>query len=91
MPLVDYYDEDGNLVAEVQASSVAPDGTWLTVNTPSSLSNTSGEYLAVISNVRYDSTVEMIGSVTLYVYGIEPPPPPPPDPGPCGDGPCLIY
>jgi hypothetical protein len=91
MPLVEYYDEFGNLVAQIQASYVAPDGTSLAVNTPDFSSSTSGEYLVVISNVRYDSSLEMIGSITLYVYTFEPPPPPPPDPEPCSDGPCQIY
>ncbi|HYK20281.1 MAG TPA: hypothetical protein VEV42_06085 [Pyrinomonadaceae bacterium] len=91
MPLVEYYNEDGNLVAQMQAASVAPDGTSLTVSTPDFSSSTSGEYLLVISNVRSNSSLEMIGSATLYVYAFDPPPPPPPDPGPCGDQPCLIY
>lgn len=90
MPMVEYYDVNGNLFAQTQASYVAPDGTSLTVSAPDFSSSPTGQYLVVVSNVDPNGNLVMIGSTSIDVF-TPGPPPPPPDPGPCGDGPCLIY
>lgn len=91
MPMVEYYDVNGNLFAQTQAFYVAPDGTSLTASAPDFSSCPTSQYLVVVSNVDPNGLLVIVGSTTIDVFTPDPPPPPPPDPGPCGDGPCLIY
>lgn len=97
MPYIKYYDPNGTLVAQLQASEVAPDGSWLSGPTPDLSGVSSNSYWVVISNVTVDGT-EVIGATLLYIDNGLPPPPPDPDPNPCGtpDGngvamPCEAY
>lgn len=81
MPFVQFFDLDGNLIAQLQASAVAPDGFSLEGATPDLSSISTNSYLIVISNVTADGT-EVIGSTTIFLDNGLPPPPPPPDPTP---------
>jgi len=75
MPYVQYYDPDGNLVAQAQASEVAEDGTWLSGSTPDLSSVVSNSYWAVVSNVAPDGSQVVIGATVVYVDSGQPPPP----------------
>lgn len=87
MPYVEYWDQSGNLVAQGQASSVAPDGTWLSGATPDLSNVPSSSYWVFIRNVTADGSLQFLGATTIYIDNGQPPPPPPPDPSPCGTGP----
>jgi hypothetical protein len=77
MPTIDFYDEAGNWVGSTSASSVANDGTSLTLSTPSFLTQQySGSYIAVISNVNEDYSVTAVVASAVDLYGNDPPPPP---------------
>jgi hypothetical protein len=78
MPTVEYWDQNGYLVAQQQASQVAADGTWLSGPTPDLSQVYSGNYLLRIRS----ATGEVIGDAAVQVFRFEPPPPPP-DEDPC--------
>ncbi|MDQ6652247.1 MAG: hypothetical protein M3Y84_05845 [Acidobacteriota bacterium] len=84
MPWVEYYDENGSLVAQTQAFSVAPDGSWLTGYTPDLSSVPTGAYTVVVSNVDPDGSLSIAGTTTINVFASVPDPPP--DPCGCSGG-----
>lgn len=85
MPMVEYYNCYGALVAQEAASQVASDGTWLSASTPDLSSVSSGQYLLTIRNP--DGSVAGNAYVDVFSYSE---PPPDPDPGPCGLEVCPI-
>src|SRR5204862_6086376 len=99
MPQVDFYDEWGRFTASVTVTSISTDGqgtAWLTGAMPSLVYN--GTYIVAVNEVQSDSTLDIVGTMTLGVTnGQDPPiyePPPPPDPTPDPDGcvrDCLVY
>jgi len=90
MPVVDFYDENGTLVARTTAHEVGWDGTMLRVYTPDLSSAQTGSFVLFVSNVTADGSLSEIGVLGIGVYTPEPPPPPPPDPDPCEPY-CQIY
>jgi len=90
MPVIDYYDPNGNLVARTSANQVSWDGTWLTTSTPDLSQAGTGSFLLFVNNVNADGTVSYVGSLGVLVFLPEPPPPPPPDPEPCNPY-CMVY
>jgi len=90
MPLVDFYDEYGDLMASISATDLGIDGqgtTWLSSNPPYLTYN--GTYFAVVSNVLADGSFDIVGVATVDVINGQDLPPllgpsPTPDPGPCG-------
>jgi len=86
MPLVQYFDLNGNLVAQASADSVASDGTWMASPIPDISQLSDGTYVGLLSNANSSGGYDVVGSVTVVV--VPPPPPPPPQ---CGDGGrCII-
>lgn len=69
MPKVQFYNEYETLVAEVTASDVAPDGSWLTAPTPGLGNVYTGQYSVEVSNVTPYGTTEVIGAAQLNTYG----------------------
>jgi hypothetical protein len=92
MPLIQYYDSTGSLVASALANTVASDGTWLQGNTPDLSNAYNGETNVEVSNRLADGTWSYpVGIAPLTIYGGNDPPPlddgPPPDPEGCGGQP----
>lgn len=77
MPRIEYYDYNGNLVAERQVTEAAPDGTWIGGPTPDLSSVSSGVYNVMIRNG--DGSLDE--GVAIEVSNILPPPPCDPSPG----------
>ncbi len=89
MPVIEYWDYSGTVVAQATAAEVAPDGTWIRANTPSIDPNSTwgGAYTVGINNVLPDGTYTTIGYAALSVTNSNPPPipewSPEPTPEPC--------
>lgn len=79
MPLVQYFDSNGTLVAQMQATAIAPDGTWIQAPTPNMQSIPLGVYAGVIKNANASGGWDLIGVVDVQV-DVTPPPPTPPEP-----------
>ncbi len=77
MPIVEYYDEDGNFVASSQAVEVAPDGSSLWSYTPDLSSVYSGTYTLMVRVPMADGSWDLIGGATVDAYGRDEPQPPP--------------
>lgn len=91
MPLLQYFDSSGNLVAQTNAIGVAEDGTWLEALSPNELASIpAGTYFIYIKNANASGGWDFIGVVTVDLVTPTPPPPPPPDPEPCSPDPCII-
>ena len=87
MPLVQYFDLNGNLITQANADAVAPNGTWMSAPVPDISQLPVGTYVGLLSNANPNGGYDVIGSVTVQVV---PPPPPPPPPDPCPGGICII-
>ena len=72
MPLIDYYDQSGTLVAEATATSVASDGTWLQANTPDLSAVYSGTYIVVVRTASSDGSYELVGTAPINATGRDP-------------------
>jgi hypothetical protein len=86
MPLVQYFDLNGNLITQSNADAVAPNGTWMSAPVPDISQLPVGTYVGLLNNANPNGGYDIIGSVTVQVV---PPPPPPPPPDPCPDGRCI--
>jgi phosphohistidine swiveling domain-containing protein len=84
MPVVTAYDEVGNVVGQETATSVASDGSSLTINTPYGLTVSNTTYTLSVENIMDDGTQSLAGVGTITVYDV-PLDPPPGDP--CNDQP----
>ena len=84
MPVIEYWDYTGTVVAQATAAEVAPDGTWIRANTPSIDPNSTwgGAYTVGINNVLADGTYTTVGYASLSVTNSNPPPLPEPYPEP---------
>jgi hypothetical protein len=87
MPLLQYYDSNGNLLQQTNATAVASDGSWITAPVPDISQLQIGAYVGFLYNM--DSTGRYIYLGTSSVF-VSDPPPPPPDGG-CGSGPPYTY
>ena len=79
MPMVEYYNLYGTLVAQAAASQVAYDGTWLSGPTPDLAAVCSGRYLLTVRNSDGRIAGNAVVDVIDYIA-------PPPDPGDGGSG-----
>lgn len=86
MPLVQYFDLNGNLVTQASATAVASDGSWMTSPVPDISQISDGTYVGLLSNANSSGGYDILGAVTVQVV---PPPPPPPPPDPCQGGRCI--
>lgn len=92
MPVIEYWDENGVVVAQATAAEVAPDGTWIRANTPAIDPNSTwgGAYTVGINNVLADGTYTTVGYASLSVTNSNPPPLPEPYPEPTPE-PCPTH
>lgn len=72
MPLIEYYNVGGILVAQVVAASVASDGTWLQANTPDLSSVFTGSYVIAVRNRTWEGLYEFAGTAPVDAYGRDP-------------------
>jgi hypothetical protein len=77
MPTVDWYNENGDAIGSLTASSVATDGSSATVSTPGFLTNQyNGSYIAVLNNINSDSTHSAAAAAAVDLVGNAAPPAP---------------
>lgn len=69
MPVVEYYDEFGQLMAQTTATDVAGDGTWLQANTPDLSNVYSGTYIVAVRNATWEGLWEFVGTTSVDVSG----------------------
>jgi len=86
MPLIQYFDLNGNLVAQTNADAIAVDGTWMSAPVPDISQLPVGTYVGFLNNANSSGGYDILGSVSLQVV-LPPPPPPPTDP--CPGGICI--
>jgi hypothetical protein len=86
MPLVQYFDLSGNLLAQTNVTAVASDGSWASGPVPDISQLGVGTYVGIVSNAKADGSYGSLGAVPVNVM-LPPPPPPPPDP--CPGGRCI--
>lgn len=67
MPVAQYFDMNGNLVAEQSATSLSPDRTTLTFSTPSFTDLPDGTYAGVISNIASNGSYSYVGTTAVEV------------------------
>jgi hypothetical protein len=67
MPLVQYYDVNGNLIAQSTASVVAADGSYIQGPTPDLSQATTGTYVGIAQNVNSDGSLSPVGSGSVDV------------------------
>lgn len=67
MPLLTYYDLNGNLVAQIKAASVAPGGNSLSVATPSLSQVVTGTYVGTIQNANGSGGYNLVTGTTVDV------------------------
>jgi hypothetical protein len=86
-PTVEFYDEFGTYIDGRAAIAVSSDGTWLEANVPSLTGAYTGSYTIVIVNATSDGSREVVGTASVWIYGIDVPiMPPDPVPDPCLEG-----
>lgn len=86
MPMVEYYNELGELVTQIYATAVAPDGSMLSTSAPDVYSMNAGTYMLVVMNQMTDGTWQNIGGTSIYIYDEYEPPP-----DPCGYSTSRLY
>ena len=80
MPVIKFLNlETGDESTNTTASAINGDGTWLEASTPYLGFTYSGQYVAIVYNVKSDGSLEGVGGDWLEIYGNDPPPPPPSD------------
>jgi hypothetical protein len=67
MPVVQYFDMQGNLVTQQAVTSVSPDGTTLTATTPNISELAAGAYAGVINNINASGSYDYVGTVAVDV------------------------
>jgi len=68
MPLVEYYNSDGNLAQQAYATSCAQDGSWVSGPPPDLTDCVSGQYTLIVRNADGDA----VGSGTVNVFNYTP-------------------
>ena len=83
MPLFQYFDPTGKLIAQTNATYVAPDGSSASDPVPSSIGSVpAGIYLGWVSNANAKGGFDVFGAGTITVVAGTPPQPPPKQPPP---------
>lgn len=67
MPVVQYFDLNGNLVAQAQGTSLSPDGTTLGLATPNFTELGQGTFAGVINNIASDGSYQYVGVTSVEV------------------------
>lgn len=86
LPLLQYFDLNGNLVAQTNVSTVAGDGSWVSAPIPDISQLGVGTYVGIVKNANSSGGYDFLGAAAVQVV-LPPPPPPPPDP--CPTNPCA--
>ena len=86
MPLLQYFDLNGNLVTQTNVNTVASDGSWVSAPIPDISQLGFGTYVGILQNANASGGFDFLGSASVQVV---PPPPPPPPPDPCPTNPCM--
>jgi hypothetical protein len=76
MPVVGYYNSQGDLLAQATATVIASKGTYIEAPTPSLKGVTLGTYAGLVANKTSTGALDYLGAASVYV-GYPPPPPPP--------------
>lgn len=69
MPTVEYYDPNGNLAQQTQATECAADGSWISGPTPDLSECATGAYTLIVRNAEG----EAVGSAVVTVFNFLPP------------------
>lgn len=77
-PVVQYYDLQGDFIAQSCATAVSTDQTTITTNTPDFSSLTPGVYATVVNNQASDGTLVYLGIGTINIENSAPSPVLPP-------------
>ncbi len=72
MPLLQYFDLNGNLVAQSSADAVAADGSWMSTPVPDISQLSVGTYVGILNNANSAGGYDILGVVSVQVV---PPPP----------------
>jgi len=88
MPIVEFFDEYGTLLAQATATDVSNGGTTLQINMPDISSCYTGTYGVSVKNAMADGTWDYFGVAIMDMYGNDPPPP---EPDPTPDPRCWGY
>lgn len=67
MPVAQYFDMNGSLVAQQSATSVSPDRTTLAFSTPNFAELPDGTYAGVVSNIASDGSYSYVGTAAVNV------------------------
>ena len=69
MPVVQYFDSNGNFVDQVSATTVSSDGTSISAPTPNLTGGgvVVGTYAGLISNIKADGSYQSVGAVSVNV------------------------
>lgn len=67
MPLIQYVDLGGNLIAQANVTAVAPDGTWASAPMPDVSQVEVGSYSGVISNANANGGYDFLGITSVTV------------------------
>ncbi len=80
MPLLQYFDLNGNLVAQTSADAVAADGSWMSSPIPDISQLPVGTYVGFLNNANASGDYDVLGVTSVRV--VPPLLPPPQDPCP---------
>jgi hypothetical protein len=67
MPVIQYFDPQGNFINQAAANSVSSDGTTIVANTPGLSQLPAGVYAGVISNVASDGSYQYVSTASINV------------------------
>jgi hypothetical protein len=78
MPTVRFYNYIGTLVAQIKATQIASDNSWISGSSTALQALPSGSYYARVWNATSNGTGKFVGEASMRVYRPQPPP------SPCG-------
>lgn len=91
MPMLEFYNEYGDLVAQTLATSVSSDGSWLQADMPDVSYCFTDSYGIAIKNTTADGTWDYFGVATIDMYGNDRPISPSSGGGECCGPGCYCY
>jgi hypothetical protein len=86
MPLLQYFDLNGNFVTQANADAVAADGSWISSPIPDISQLPLGTYVGFMKNANSSGGYDLVGATSVQVV-LPRSPPSPPDP--CPTNPCM--
>ena len=67
MPVIQYFDLNGNLVSQASATSVSTDGTTLVFSTPNFTELSAGTYAGILSNLDSGGNLQYVGTTSVSI------------------------